>query len=48
MVEYGKSCVLINVRGLVFNWETVLCGSYLGSVLWRRNANRVRVRCGLV
>lgn len=48
VVEYGKSCVLINVCGLVFNSETVVCGSYFGSVLLRRNANCARVRCRLV
>lgn len=48
VVEYGKSCDLINVCGLVFNSETVVCGSYFGSVLLRRNANRVIVRCGLM
>ena len=48
VVEYGKSCDLINVCGLVFNSETVVCGSYFGSVLLRRNANCVRLCCELV
>lgn len=48
MVEYGKSCDLINVCGLVFDSETVVCRSYSGAILRRRNANCVLTRCELV
>ncbi len=47
-IEYQNSCDLINVYRLVFNSETVVCGSYSGSVLRRRNANCVLRRCELV